>query len=490
MKKQSRTTKESTVVKKKFLSNSQILHLSLKALLMTVIFGSAIYYLDQKGYFNADETNNHTQKKWASFYKFSKKNNVDILLFGNSHLYSGINPKNLSITLGANAFILASPGTSIADSYYGLVEALKFSDPKLIVLETYGMTAFNPYEFKKGALSDQIKSFNARKDFVTKIISTPFLFKSDNYAYARSNTLRNHDFFFKDFEQLSKNYENERKPKNNKLYLGRFVRFQKGIKQEIMNKYDSLGAPVKASDFEYNEYTDIYLKKTVDLCAEKNIQLLFLTLPMYHKHVDDYPLWNNKMKSVLGKFKNPWLNLQDPIDSVTFDRNCFESTYKRNQHMTYQGSLIATYKLASFIKSKVVVELPKRKADPKWKKIFYGEEGYFENLSALTSDKNNKILCKNLKYEGLTLAEVLEVKPESGKNRLVIAKIKKIGKDIRKCKLKIAIVVKLKSKRRQRAYIDLIYDRYHELDSTYIFKAMIKPIDITEVTAAKVLCTK
>lgn len=489
MKKQNRTIEKKQVEKKKLLSNAPILQITLKALLITVLFASVIYYSDQKGYFNPDGTNNHTAKKWKSFYKFTKRNNVDILLFGNSHLYSGINPINLSVNLGANSFILASPGTSIADSYYGLKEALEITKPKLVILETYGMTAFNPYALKTGALTDQFKSFNARKDFVTKISSTPFLFKSDNYAYAWSNTLRNHDFLFKDYKQLKKNYASKKKSNKKKLYLGRFVRFQKGLKKDVLDMYDSLGPPVKAEKFEYNEYTDVYLEKIVDLCAKEDIRLLFLTLPMYHRHVDDYPLWNNKMKTVLKKFPNPWLNLQNPIDSITFNRNCFENTYKGNQHMTYAGSLMATYKLASYINSEVDVELPNRKKDPKWKKIFYGAEGYFENLTVSAKDVENRQLSGKFVHENLTVEEVLEVKPEKGKNRLIIAKIKKVDGDVTKCKLKIAVLVKRNNKI-QRAYIDLLYDKYHAMDSMYIFKSMIKPIEITKVSAAKLIYKK
>ena len=137
-----------------------------------------IAYSDYKGYFNPDLKNNHTLKKWNSFYEFTKTNNVDILLLGNSHLYTGINPKNLSLALGANAFILASPGTNVSDSYWSLKEALKSCDPKVVIIETYGINGFNPYQLEAGSLSDQFKSFSARKDFVTKLESTPYLFSS------------------------------------------------------------------------------------------------------------------------------------------------------------------------------------------------------------------------------------------------------------------------------------------------------------------------
>src|SRR5690606_25228445 len=189
-----------------------------------------------------------------------------------------INPKNLSAVLGVNSFILASPGTNIADTYYSLKEALKNTDPKLVVIETYGITKFNPYNLKDGSLSDQFKSFYARKDFSTKIMSTPFLFKSENYFYAWSNTIRNHDFLFKDTAQLSKNLKiMEKDVKSNKLYLGRFVSFTTGIDDTLIAKYDSLGAPVNGVDYTTNEYTELYVQKIVELCEEEDVELMFLT---------------------------------------------------------------------------------------------------------------------------------------------------------------------------------------------------------------------
>jgi hypothetical protein len=98
-----------------FLDKNPILKIIVKSILLILILSIGIVVSDRKGYFDPDQTNNHTKKKWDTFYSFVEKNEVDLLLMGNSHMYSGINPKNLSNTLGLNAFILASPGTRIID---------------------------------------------------------------------------------------------------------------------------------------------------------------------------------------------------------------------------------------------------------------------------------------------------------------------------------------------------------------------------------------
>lgn len=479
------------IKKKRFLDDNPILKITLNSLIIVVIIWGAIIYSDNKGYFNPNESNNHTKKKWDSFYKFTEDNNVDVLLVGNSHLYSGINPKNLSSTLGVNAFILASPGTNIADSYFALKEALTRTKPNLVIIETFGINDFNPYTLTEGPLSDHFKSFYARKDWVTKLISTPFLFKSDNYLYAWSNTIRNHDFIFKDTAQLSKNISlmNEDKSENKKLYLGRFVRFQTGIENEVLAKYDSLGAPVDGKKYKYSKYAKIYIQKIKNLCEEKKIDLIFLTLPMYHKHIKDYSYWKNKLTTLIDNDK--WLDMQSPYDTTSFTTICFENTYNSNQHMTYNGSLIATYKLADYIRQHAKDNLVNRKTDLDWQRIFYGEEGYFENNPVLDNDKNNKLLCSNFSTNNVTLREVSILNQEKSKNKILIAKVtlnpSNIVKDIKQCRLRLALKFILNNQQNI-ANVDLQYDIFHRTPDYFIFKSVIKPIEVKEVKAGILIC--
>ena len=387
--------------------NKTIKKVILKTVLITIVILIAIVFTDKKGFFNPDNRNNHTLKKWDSFYDFTKKNDLDILLIGNSHLYTGINPKNLSCALGVNAFILASPGTRVIDHYYSLEEAIKVSKPKLVIIETYGIKEHEVFQLKKGPLSDQFKSFSARRDFSLKLKSTPYLFSAKHYPYAWSNTLRNHDFIFNNYKQISNNIQlsKKRKKKQQKLYLGRYVRFQTGVEDSVLNLYNTKGSPVNGADFKTNNITTIYINKIIGLCKENNIQLMFLTLPMYNKHIENYSLWRNKLKLNLDEFGNMdhWLDLQIPENYSGFSRSSFENTYKTNQHMTYSGSLLATYKLVDFINTRNFLANYSRKTTQKWRNVFYADEGFFENNTPVKHDKNNRVLYKDKNIEILLL---------------------------------------------------------------------------------------
>ncbi len=488
MQQKSKKSNKKQVKEQKTAQKNPLTKLIIRMVILSTMIGSIIFYSDKKGYFTPDETNNHTLKKWNSFYELtSKSNKIDVMLFGNSHLYTGINPKNLSLTLGTTAFVFASPGTNIADSYFGLKEAIKECKPKLVIVETFGMNDFNPYKLEKGGLSDQFKSFSARKNFLTMLISTPYLFSSDNYFYAWSTTIRNHDYLFTNQEQLKKNsaiidVSNEQKS-SKKLYLGRYVRFTSGIEKEVLERYEKEGSPVKGADYKYSKYTELYVKKFIELCDKENIELMFLTLPMYKEHVEDYDLWQKKLSKVLSKYPNKWMDMQTMPNYDGFGAFAFENTYSRNQHMTYNGSLLATYKLAEFIRDSLSVELPQRQHDGKWHNLLYGDEGYFENFNPSKNDKNNILICSKKTLKNTKLESLLQLDINNKKANKMIAKVnKQTLKNINYQDVKLRLILKFEDEgKEQIASLDMAYDGLHKPKNEIIFTSMVKPLKIKDV---------
>ena len=443
--------------------------------------------MESKGYFNPDNQNNHTIRKWNSYYDFSKHNKVDILLVGNSHLYTGINPKNLSAALGCNAFILASPGTQLDDHYFAIKEAIKVNKPKLLVLETYGLKKLEPTEKKEGELSDQFKSFAARKDFWIKLKSTPNLFSISNYPYAWSNTLRNHSFLLNDYEQIEENIKDKNKYQNStkELYLGRYVRFQTGIEDSTLQKYEELGAPVNGEKYETNTLQEQYISDVIELCDSNDIEIVFVTVPMFEKHINKYYSWKNKLATSFGDkyaLDEYWLDMQDSINYKGFTKHSFENTYSSNQHLTYPGSLIATYKLIEFIENKERIILPDRRNDEEWINLFYTEEGFLENNSPKENDKKNKVLFSSDKNEGIK--EILMLEKE--KFNTVLLKFRPNSPEqfdqIKANKIRLTVLLKTEKGQTRSAYIDLTFDKLHSTKSKMNYLQNIKPVEILKIS--------
>lgn len=456
-----------------------VLSIVIKTIVLLLLVALALFIVDEKGIFEADNTNNHTKKKWDAFYDFTKHNEVDVVLIGNSHLYTGINPKNLSSKLGVNAFILASPGTSTADYYYSLEEALQKCTPKVVVIETYGINGAQPHDFTASALADQIKSFSAREDKLLKIKSTPDLFSLKNYAYAWSTPIRNHDFLYKNPEQIEKNTEEKSKRSStDELYLGRYVRFQTGISDSILHLYDSLGAPVNGNDVVVNDLDKKFMSKIQNTCAEKGIKLVVLTLPMYTKHVKNYPQWKKTVGSAFDS-SLMWLDMQDSIDYIGFDTRCFENTYSQNQHMSYAGSLLATYKLADYLLTIEDLELPNRKTDYDWRKLFYGAEGFFENNRPAENDTTNIIVFETVNDNASI--EILQIKEKESDK--IIVKIS-TQDSVSEAKMKTA-TLRLNTQvildgKILNANIDLLADVFHSSKGNLVFIQNVQKLKISK----------
>ena len=61
------------------------------------------------------------------------------------------------------------------------------------------------------------KDFDARRNIYEKVITTPRWFDIEEYAFAWSTSIRNHNFLFTNTEQIEKNKE-KTEVVNNKLY--------------------------------------------------------------------------------------------------------------------------------------------------------------------------------------------------------------------------------------------------------------------------------
>lgn len=82
---------------------------------------------------------------WMTYtreFEAEPKNSIDILFFGASHVYCGINPIQLWQERGITSFVRSSSGQTAAQSLYLLKEALRTQTPRLVCLDVYGSTPY------------------------------------------------------------------------------------------------------------------------------------------------------------------------------------------------------------------------------------------------------------------------------------------------------------------------------------------------------------
>lgn len=455
---------------------------------MIVVLGT-IYYLDTSKLFSFDE--DHVEKRWDGLYKFSSENEVDLLILGNSKTYCGINPKTMSSRLGANTFVLATPNGSLTQSYYNLREALTVCKPKMVAIEVSTLNSTTMADKEGSGKSFLYKDFSARRNIYEKLITTPQWFDLEEYAFAWSTSIRNHNFLFTNTEQIEKNREKAKNiVVNNKLYLGRYVRFTSGIQDSILSKYKTDGPSVNGDSLTISNEQLNSLQLLIDLLKENNIQPVFFTIPVYKDHIENYDTRYNILTELIeDKYGYELFDFQQFYQEDMLKTDCFENTYG-NQHMTYLGSLVVTYNLADSIQnSPNSIGLPNRKGDQLWHNIFYGEENYFYNNPMI---KGSKVLFvqNDLIAPTCSIKEIGIVQEE--KFKLIMAKVpKSCISESEKEDFQVQLIVDVKMKgKAQRIQVKLPYNKYHKPGEYYIYSMPVQDIEFVQILQTNIVNTK
>lgn len=80
--------------------------------------------------------------KWKDGYEksrdfFEQTEDFDVLFMGSSHMMNAVFPMDLWKDFGIVSYNIANGGEQTGSTYYNMLLALKYTRPKLIVLDTY-----------------------------------------------------------------------------------------------------------------------------------------------------------------------------------------------------------------------------------------------------------------------------------------------------------------------------------------------------------------
>ena len=248
--------------------------------------------------------NNFLDRQNVKEFYSLPKNSIDVLIGGNSQILAGYCAPQIFEESGITSFGLGTCSQPVYASYYWLKEALKTQSPKVYMLEVsglYGKTGDAFYIKAFSEMKNNLNKFEAAKNITDGIFSEEFAaYFSDIYRYAS----RWHDLKKGDYGFIRGTVE--------KSYLGYAALEQTYDKSENINPADyPVKACTKTEPF-VQEENEIYLRKIVELCREKGIEVaLFKTVK---------ESWTDEMYTAVKK-------LADDLDVKYFDMNT-EDVYK------------------------------------------------------------------------------------------------------------------------------------------------------------------
>lgn len=201
-------------------------------------------------------------KQMESFY-LQKDNTVDALLMGSSHIYCDVNTGILWDEYGISAYDLGGAEQPYWNTYYFLKEALKTQTPKVVVVDVT-IPGIRSVEYQPEVWSVTNLygiNWNKNKYDATKVSVPGSLF---GRVFNPFNTMHTR------YDELSK---------DDFVDVNRSINYKGFDLREAISPYEMQDMSAVSEQLPMTEKEETYFRKIIEYTKEKNIPLLFVSVP-------------------------------------------------------------------------------------------------------------------------------------------------------------------------------------------------------------------
>lgn len=252
-----------------------------------LLYGLTVLLKDKRVTFDYDTT-----RKVEGFYA-EEKNSLDFIFVGSSQMFTSVVPAVLWEEYGITSYDFGSNEQPMYLSYYYIKEALKYQNPKAIVLEvSYCNTPDYTHEGVLHINLDDLRmgpvKLEAIFDIIPKGERLPYIFELAKY----------HDTWA-ELDKAALEYIGADKHNPYKGYTPSVEGFADG------GVFDEEIAKI-TEKAELAELSVSYMEKIIALCEEENVDLLFLKTP--NDHIHNQPEYN-AVAEMAAAHEIPYLDL-------------------------------------------------------------------------------------------------------------------------------------------------------------------------------------
>ena len=316
----------------------------------------------------------------GDLYK-SPKNSLDVLLVGDSCIYSALSPLEIYNETGIASFNLSTPGQKMWSSYYLLKEAFKTQKPKVCFLECgeYLVNTEFGRAIDKRAIIDTLKLSKNKLDVINdKIYNLSFIEKVGALIPAIEYHSRWQEFNGSDIRKvLAKSQQTYKgfiynpvvEPYTGDKKLSNTIPFE--------SKNDAL--TITENDITLanavSENSKKYFDKIIELCKQNNCTLILIKVP----DIQDWSDEKHNQVEAFAKINNiTFVDLNycnDPNFNIDWTTDSSDSGY----HLNIKGATKSTKLFAKYLKENF--DLPNHKNDSNYNSWNLAYENYFKEIT-------------------------------------------------------------------------------------------------------------
>lgn len=288
-----------------------------------------------------------SSEKYSDFFECADQ--IDVLFMGSSHVINGINPVKLYENYGYTSYNMGGHGSVLPATYWELMEALEYSNPKVVVVDTYmlekdyvhvdemyetstdaereasieqlhlNMDAWPLSKTKAAAINDLIGDEETRKEFLY-----PFTLYHNRWDELTMN----------DYGWMNGSEE------DNELF-GAEARFQVCLEPDIERPED--GSLVLSGESEGTKY----LKKIIEECQDRGIDVVLTFLPVA-RYTEEDEESANTAEQIAKEYGVSFVNMEDEEDIVDYNTDMNDNGHLNNAGMEKVTDFIGEYLQSGF----------------------------------------------------------------------------------------------------------------------------------------------
>lgn len=278
---------------------------------------------------------NDIVRNWRAFYRLEPRS-VDILIVGSSHAFASFDTEMFQEKTGGTAYILAGNSQNVTQTYFNVLEALKYQTPETIVLEAYSVNANDNFRGGESDDRDWKKESNidGMRFGLVKLRAVAAQYRPRNWAYALLPIARCHGNW-KDVEQI---IENSRFLTGGVDRFSSFRPSRSTMSEKTMRKYAE--AKVRTAEYVLSESNVHYFRELAALCRERGVSLYVVMAPMYDVYIDsiNYESWTEKISALAEQEGVPYLDCNARYDEIGLTAQDFEDAYNTYHHLNAAGA--------------------------------------------------------------------------------------------------------------------------------------------------------
>ena len=304
-----------------------------------------------------------SQYKYRSFYE--QEQDFDVLFMGTSHVINAVFPMEMWDKYGIVSYNFGGHGNQMATSYWVMMNALQYTNPKLVVIDVLEIGR----DYKVAEHEDQSRlSIDSMPFSKVKVEAVKDLFGDKSLIGTEREDLYNkrYEFLF-DFakyhsrwneltqQDFDPSYSSPEKGAETRVRLEEPMDYYI-VPQEVKLPADTVGA--------------LYLRKMIEECQSRGIEVLLTHVP--YPAEDWHQMGGNTAYDIAEEYGVDYINFVAMDTVANYQTDCYDS----HGHLNASGGKHVSDYLGKYIRENY--DIPDRRADEQYAGWYQDYQKYYE----------------------------------------------------------------------------------------------------------------